>query len=283
MTNRYRPQMAPEPLPGDRRPFSSVEAVVPFAPVPDIAPAVLKGAVRRQDRSPHRPGWSLDPLAAARGAPVARWSEFRASFERVWSVGDGWQLAQLAAVTADDPLLGHLADAALLGEVPTTSDLLADLPSEVCKELLGGHARMVAAIARSSSVGVMVETGSGLRPLGAALTGPAKLDSGGALTLHPDGTLRYEGQALRGWQLTGGQVEVLTSNGSGPADALTSMTLIRLSHASTPVTLTSRPAVETLGDLLASLWQGFAAAAELQRSCLLVTADVILARSQLRV
>jgi hypothetical protein len=275
-------------LVGRDRPLAAVEAVVPLAPVPDLVPGVLRGRIRRQRRDPHPDAWALHATALLDGfSPygdppedlpadepdlTSRWRDFRATYERWWALAPGWQLAAIAGRFAQHPVLAHLADASQVrDEADIDSDLLGDVPSTLCRELLGARQQAETLLAGH---GAALSSGGRSWPVGAALEATVDLESSGQLQLATDGRLTVDGQQLRGWQLRGQQVELSTDAGGWQAPPLVAAALIRLAGGHGQVETSVIGAREALGPALARLWEALETAASYHRSLLLVACEV---------
>jgi hypothetical protein len=254
-------------------PWAVIEAVVPYAPVTDIAPSELSPFLRRQARGDHPPAWELVPDAGAGPAPAGLWSEFRRGYEHAWTLFPSWQLSRLMTVVLDEPDLAHLSDSGeFLPKDPGA--LVGDIPSLASDELLPEYDRLERAIAETGTAGAVLVAGEDRFALGAPLTGPVELDPGGQLLLDVEGRVSFLGDEVHGWTLRPDGVELHTASGSGVVDGSLASHLQRYAPGVTDVSLERAPAVQVLQPSLERLWEALGLSSKLRRSVLFVATVV---------
>lgn len=130
----------------------TVAAVVRVAPVPDIVPAALVGAVEPVvDQTGKRTGWRLVAPAMLLAGPqgrdvVARFHEWRDTFERVWPLGSRAKLEQFQrlaiGLAVSEGTSFAILDRLDPRDCDVPPDAVGDLADDVrrARELLAGAA-----------------------------------------------------------------------------------------------------------------------------------------------
>lgn len=250
-----------------------IEAVVVFAPVPQLLDAQLREVLVAQPRGEYRDGWQLRRGRSVPAELVRTWAAQRRRFELSQPLAERWQVRRLLEVAGTDPRLVHLHDLAEALAAPDQGQVAASMPSAVAAESVEMVARLTGQLDDQPGAGCQVSRGGRVVWSASGLGRDVALSDDGRLVLARAGWLELDGEALASWRVAADGVEALVRTDGGHRQIQVVGPVARSLRSLAPGGADQVEAVahdQAVGEVVAGLAEALADAVRFSRTMLLV-------------